>query len=812
MRNRVLSSTLVLLCCCGLVHAQANLVRNPGFEGPITAAGLPGEGWWLYEGRGETKVVVDGAGPHTGKVSARLLAQEDARCALVSPRFEVSPGDELRFEAWVRGEKLSANSKSTYAGLAFRDANGSVFARAYFQPGKVSGDWALVSGIATAPAGAASAEVHLGYTNAPGAVWFDDVRAAITSPQSLALVEGAQPWLGAQEITVRVINRETTPFRGNARIVVGRKQTDVPVALEPALPFREGLGVGSTASEQLVKLPITLTSVGTHNYQISLLDAAAKPVRTLEGKFRTTALLLLFPACPCYHVAGEGSGDTRIDARFVVNPRQRSGLRLAVELKDAAGKVIQTATNGPVAQIGRSTDSLVRANPLLVEGAGNDGGIGTRGLGGPRSDAPEGDIVGVNLRVPVSAPGVFGVVARLLDRDGKELAKADTDIHVSAGAESRVGLGPDGFLRIGGQAHFPIGMYSCGRYDEMGKAGFSGTHNYGITTGEAGDVINPNDAHLKELLDRSWAAGLRMMVELPRKAIEKAQWAQVRWRIETFRHHPGLLCWGSEERVARGMAPLANIAALYRLVHELDPDHPLVLGDTRDVIGKLQKDRRDFFPDDCMDVGIWWWYPIPLHAPDGNGLESQDKNAALLQPPAWLTTTHSRKPLWIAIQSYQHPRPDARFPTPAEYRCLAYLSLINGAKGLWFYTGSGQKDWQGKPAGLLNKPEEGHWDYVQQLVRELRELEQVITAKPVMGKITLSPPDAPVEFTVRELDGKIYLLAANKSDRPQSVRFTGGALAGKKVAVLCEQHAAAIQDEALADDFGPFGVHVYRLE
>jgi len=48
--------------------------------------------------------------------------------------------------------------------------------------------------------------------------------------------------------------------------------------------------------------------------------------------------------------------------------------------------------------------------------------------------------------------------------------------------------------------------------------------------------------------------------------------------------------------VARGVAPLENLQALYQLVHELDPSHPLVLGDTRDKIKYLQKDRRDFFP------------------------------------------------------------------------------------------------------------------------------------------------------------------------------------------------------------------------
>jgi len=376
----------------------------------------------------------------------------------------------------------------------------------------------------------------------------------------------------------------------------------------------------------------------------------------------------------------------------------------------------------------------------------------------------------------------------------------------------RVIIGHDGFLRINGKPHFPIGMYSASSFPEMGKAGFTATHSYAITTGEANTQVNPTDARLKELLDRSWANGMRMMVELPRKAIEKAQWAQVRHRIETFRKHPGLLCWGSEERVARGVAPLKNVRALYELVRDLDPDHPLVLGDTRDVIKKLQVDRRDFFPDDCMDIGIWWWYPIPLHTPDGNGLEGNEKNGDLLQPPSWLTMTHSKKPLWIAIQSYEKPRKDARFPTPEEYRCMAYLSIINGVKGLWFYTGSGQKDWQGKPAGLLNKTKEAHWDYVQKLVRELRELEPVIVTKPAAEKITMIPSESPVEFATRELNGAMYLLAANKSGRVQKVRFSSNALTSKKAAVLNEKHAATLQGDALEDSFTPYGVHVYKIE
>ncbi len=386
-----------------------------------------------------------------------------------------------------------------------------------------------------------------------------------------------------------------------------------------------------------------------------------------------------------------------------------------------------------------------------------------------------------------------------------------TPLYAEDRKPSQVSIGADGFLRIGGKPHFPIGLFASGNFNEMGKAGFSATHSYAITSGDADAQINPTDARLKELLDVSAANGMRMMVELPRKAIEKAEWAQIRRRIETFRNHPGLLCWGSEERVARGVAPLKNISALYKLVHELDPDHPLVLGDTSDVIKNLQKDRRNFFPDDSMDIGIWWWYPIPLHAPDGNGLEGNELNGDLIQPPPWLTTTLSKKPLWIAIQSYQKPKKDSRFPTPVEYRCMSYLAIINGVKALWFYTGSGQKDWQGKPSGLLNKPTEAHWNYVQKLVRELRQLEPVITAKPAK-KPTMTPPDAPVEFAMHELNGVLYLFAANKSGRAQKVSFDSNSFAGKKVAVLNEKHTATLKGNTLEDSFTSYAVHIYRLE
>jgi hypothetical protein len=375
---------------------------------------------------------------------------------------------------------------------------------------------------------------------------------------------------------------------------------------------------------------------------------------------------------------------------------------------------------------------------------------------------------------------------------------------------SEVQIGPDGFLRVNGQPHFVIGMYNAGRYEEMARAGFSETHSYAVSYGEADEPVSPEDGRLKTLLDKNQTNGLRMMVELPRKAIEKGKWDQIRHRIETFRNHPGLLCWGSEERVARGLAPLTNLVTLYKLVHELDPNHPLVLGDTKDVIKKFKDDRRDFFPDQCTDIGIWWWYPIPLKEPEGNGSDAGKRTQ--LEPPSWLTTTHSKRPLWIAIQAYQQKSKEGRFPTPAEYRCLAYLSIINGVKGIFFYTGSGQKDFDGKPSGLLNKPQEGHWENVKSLAHELHDFSSIIMSQQPEERLVISPATAPVECALREHEGKLYVIAANKSPEPQHVSFKGRSLQGKNAKTLFEDHRPDLQADTLTDDFGPFGVHIYRTD
>src|SRR5262249_23031437 len=154
-------------CALAARSAEENLVKNPGFEEAISAKGQNRGGWWLYLAKGEPELKADNTISHSGKASARVHAESEAKCTVVSAPFPVAPADELRFGAWVRAEGLPAKQRPGYVGIAFRSADGRVIDRAYVSTEIPGGTWSFISGTAKTPTSATSAEIHLGYTNAP---------------------------------------------------------------------------------------------------------------------------------------------------------------------------------------------------------------------------------------------------------------------------------------------------------------------------------------------------------------------------------------------------------------------------------------------------------------------------------------------------------------------------------------------------------------------------------------------------------------------------------------------------------------------
>ncbi len=757
--RRMFPYLFVLTLVASAAYTQGNLLKNPGFEDGAGENGVPAGGWWVYKTEeGQPDVTVDSAVARDGESSVRLASKDAARFTAVSAPFPVTPYDDIRFKAWVRAEGLRGGKDPVGIALSFRNADGGVFDRNWVYPtGAPSGKWTLLSGTADVPAGAVTGEIFLQFNRASGTVWFDSVSAVVTNSVSMTLAEAPKPYAGKQTLTAVVANRGGSPFSGSLRLTVDKRASETPITV-------------AAGSESRIPLAIDLEAVGNHDYTLEMLSASGASERKITGAFSVTAPLVIYPACPCYHAVGEGDGSTCIDALVNLHPDRLRGAKLHVRVADTGGSTVSEAT----------------------------------------VDASAGGLVGHAFKVPVDSTGAFTAKVALTDGKGNDLGGGQAEIRVRPRSESQVVMGPDGFPRVNGKPQFPLGLYASARLPEMGEAGFSFSHSYQIVTGDADSPINPNDVRLKDLLDRSAEAGLKMMVELPRKAIEAGKWEQVRRRIETFRNHPGLGFWGSEERVARGEGPLKNIAGVYRIVKELDPNHPFVLGDTRDVITNLMKDRSFFFPESMMDVGIWWYYPIPME-PNPEAPAPEKKSDLTFTPPTWLTDYAGGKPLWIAIQCYKQPRIDGRYPTRAEYRQMCYLPIVYGAKGIAFYTGSGQLDYYKKPSGIFNNPEEGDWEYIKQLIGEMRGLNHVLTAETVDSLISKSPEDAPVDFIAKDVDGQFVLIAVNRAKKTFNIRFAGPGINGSRVEVHNENRTLPAEDFSFADTFEPYAVHIYML-
>jgi len=368
---------------------------------------------------------------------------------------------------------------------------------------------------------------------------------------------------------------------------------------------------------------------------------------------------------------------------------------------------------------------------------------------------------------------------------------------------AKVTVNRAGYPVYDGQPIFPLGIFNGGaRMQEAGQAGFTVSHAYNAVEARFG--TRPDDARAKDFLDSSHRAGLKALMLVPRNLAFHGDWDGVRRRIRMFRNHPGLLAWDEEEGIARGDIKLEVLRRLREIVRQEDPHHPMMVGDARDVIGRIGADRADFFPIECMDMGMWWWYPLPLGGL-GTALEGDEgPRGSELAPPSFLVNRKTDKPLWAGLQSYKKPKAWARYPTPTEYRAQAYIALAHGAKGLMWYGGSVQ-------GGMFLNAKEARWDYLQTLTKELRELAPVLMGDTLPAP-RVTPSDAALSVVLKSGSGRLLLIAANRGGKPVEVTCTSQVLGDRRATVLSEDRSVRAVAGALRDRFEPYAVHVYEVE
>lgn len=319
-----------------------------------------------------------------------------------------------------------------------------------------------------------------------------------------------------------------------------------------------------------------------------------------------------------------------------------------------------------------------------------------------------------------------------------------------------------------GQPFFPIGTYGAPvkDYATLKQAGYNFV------------VASPHN------LAAVHAAGMKAAV--PVHGAGPDWFTAVRDTIAKYKNHPAVLCWMLYDEPGYNRADLLDIYELYQVARQADAFHPSYLVITMNTVYSTF--------GRCCDVLAVDTYPISRGT-----IQDVGKNIAEA-----VATSDGDQPVWHCGQLFAWPKD--RVPTPAENRLMTYHALIEGARGMLWYT----FQWGTEYYLPTSAPE--LWAAHQTLLTELNALAPLFMAPGAGDSVTLTNPAQPVRARLKNSPIGTFLFAANPS-KTDSLE-TGLILpnsATKTVTVFGENRQVQIENGILVDFFAPLAVHIYKL-
>ncbi len=406
-----------------------------------------------------------------------------------------------------------------------------------------------------------------------------------------------------------------------------------------------------------------------------------------------------------------------------------------------------------------------------------------------------------HLKLPAPEPaGRYNLSLALRSRaNGKVLAEDVHQLERTAGEIKRtVYIDEHNRVILEGKPFFPLGLYCHGGGSEVGlkdadllaDSPFNCVMNYGINYGGLETIrkyLDYLDAHhlkiiysTKDVYEGSRYAMLKVGPFEGREAVIKGL-------VQTFRAHPALLGWYLNDELPRRFLP--KLRENYQWTKQLDPDHPtwIVLYQ----IGELEH-----YLDTCDAIGTDP-YPVPSRPLTMVGDWTRRTVAAV----------EGRRSVWMVPQlhakKHYSKNPKDRAPTYDEIRNMTYQCLINGAKGLVYYS-------------LFDLRKDGpdfdrRWQEVKSVAAEVARLAPLILSVEPQPRVASDQPQ--VEVAAWTLKGQTVIAAANVA--PEACRATIKLpLNGRRPQPLFKARkiAGPVTAEGLTDEFAPYAVHVYQVQ
>ena len=375
--------------------------------------------------------------------------------------------------------------------------------------------------------------------------------------------------------------------------------------------------------------------------------------------------------------------------------------------------------------------------------------------------------------------GRYWLAARWLDPvGGADSLAVSCEKLVPAAREVKIDLFSQSLL-VDGEPFFPIGLYWL-RAEDLGpmrRLHFnSGDYFYKLRGEE-----------VASLMDAAAVEGMQILLELTEYARRQPEpdYRAIAALVKRYRRHPALLAWYLVDEPAETKMAPASALAIYELIRELDPYHPVYLVNNRSRTYAAYSDASDIL---AIDV-----YPIPNYPITQVG--------DYMQQARW--TSLERKPVWLIAQAFGGVEHWARSPTAGELRNMIYQGLVGGAKGVLFYRYCQENERHIQPLAL--------WREVQRLAAELTELGPVLLQEEY--SLEVQPAGDGVEVAIKEYKRDFYVFAVNVAQEPRrlDLRLAGLPPMGR-AEVLHGQAVPTLAKGRLAAELGPLGTAVFRLQ
>lgn len=747
---RVIAIVVVLITLPASTRAADDFTvslspANAGFEGAVDLA------HWTPRTLGApANFAIDTNQFHDGKQSLRMEAKEQSRSAAISEPIMVAPGEVIHVSVWVKCKDVPADEGKIMLAGEWTDEQEHHPQAARIAIADVSNtEWQLLEGDCAIPSGAALMRIRIGFVYTRGTIWWDSLSVR-TEHDVVIRISGSDRLTPADSIVrTTILNRSLRSRELRVRAIIGKQDSsEATLATKP--------GTNDVDVPVAVPKPASAAEV-----RVELLEGD-KVIGSDQRKTKVPPAIAVPPVSPTHWAIEDGP------------PRFEGRVELAI-----ATPLLLTASLDVRVADGHGKTVATQKLKNLHDG-GNEFVVAADAL----------------------PPGDYRLIATLTPGTGEPLY-AEQTVAIIHRASASTTINERGFPVHNGKAIFPLGIFNGGaKVKELGAAGFTVQHAYNAVNVAPGD--EPNDQAALDFLDNAQANGMTCLFLIPRGLAFAGDWDGVRRRIRMFRNHPALLAWDEEEGIARGDLSADGLQKLVSILREEDPHHPIMVGDSRDLIARMT-DRSHFFPDEQMDLGMWWWYPFPLDQGKDAGLDGEERSKDLeLALPSFLALAKVKQPLWVGVQAYKKPAEYGRYPTPAEYRAQAYLAIAGGAKGLMWYGGS-------VTGGAYGKPQESHWPELKSLATELHALEPVLIGE-TLAQPAMSPKETKLSALLkRSDDGRTILFVVNRAASAVNAAITLSESGATRASVIGEEREIAVRDRTLNDALAPYAVHVYEL-